>query len=349
MGKQRLYKVICCVALSVSVFLCNFTVSLADDSWTSISDSDIQFTSPYGFFIDSFTVWDDALSGDYQATVQRVVYPVQINAWPYLSGSVIIACPLELWIESSTSDTSKYCSFNVTDFGMMADYEGVTVSSLRAVHGPWWCYVGQTQTRYVEIVLEFDGSARYTYPSSFAFYIDVTCYRTESDRRGWVTPKDASLNANSLMWSSVGNTLYSGFGDVADRIIANQNQVSTNEMQQQQQIANLQSQQSAQQHEDLKNGFKDDTYTSNVSNAGNTVDNYISLESDLMQSQNQALSDYVDSAFNANTMSPYVNAIAMVSTWYTWIWNAFGEFNVGFVVALAVGVACLIIGIRKRG
>lgn len=125
--------------------------------------------------------------------------------------------------------------------------------------------------------------------------------------------------------------------------------ISADEMAQRQEIADAQAEQSEKQHEDLKTGFQDDVFDSSVSSAGGSVDSYVKAEEELMNSQNKQINDYADQNFNTGLISNYMTAIASVSTWYTRIWMSFGDLKTVFTVILSLGIAAMIIGLRRFG
>lgn len=120
-------------------------------------------------------------------------------------------------------------------------------------------------------------------------------------------------------------------------------------MQQQQQIADQQAEQSRQQHDEQLHGFQDDAYNGAVSSAGGTVNDYVAAEGELMDSQHQQINDYADQNFNTGLIANYTTAIASVSTWYTQIWMSFGDFKTVFTVILSLGIAAALIGLKRFG
>lgn len=352
MCRQKLTSFICFFALSFSVFFCTFSsVVLADD--TDFADWDGYFSVYASPFMMVEFAAPNNLNGSTAYTCSfNGSTNVALTAHGFTQGhSYSGMAYVQVYFDRQYYDhsalygrTNLYCTDVQTP-------NGITLAFMELLQND------AESTLCLGIVFYFDNYYHVAVENdlymSFVVNVDQAVTTTSG---GPITPYYFTRPSVDLEWiGTVSDTKLDVNPNISDvyymgeQQMQQQQQISQQEMQQQQQIANQQSQQSAQQHEDLKNGFQDDTYNSNVSNAGNTVDSYISIESDLMQSQNQALSNYTDTAFDVNTMSPYLNAIAMCSTWYTWIWNAFGEFSVGFVVVLAVGVACLIIGIRKRG
>ena len=67
-----------------------------------------------------------------------------------------------------------------------------------------------------------------------------------------------------------------------------------------------------------------------------------------MDAQQSQVVDYAATNFNTGLITTYMPAIAAVSGWYTQLWNSFGQFNGAFVAILSLGVAALIIGLRRR-
>lgn len=140
------------------------------------------------------------------------------------------------------------------------------------------------------------------------------------------------------------NSIDSGTGN----IVTSQQQIAAADAARQESIAAAQSSQSAQQHEDLKSGFEDNSYNNQVSSASDAVDDYLVSESDLLDSQKSQINDYVDSSFNVNSLSPFLPSIVAVSTWFSQIWVSFGNLNTAFVVILSLGFASFLIGLTRR-
>lgn len=379
--RQRFLKAIVSVALMISVFFCISFPVLADetvsseeelvgyiDSYANVQTFNLapladleeddytgaalfqvlsQRASMY-FQYQGFTFKDQGYStaeGNYMGAYKLPVYLTigfQVERGHTYSGAVSLTGNT---VASLDEDFKYQMDTNQTYIGsfVFSGYDEVSPESVDVSVYP--VLVAGSEADYT-ININFNN-----YQSTFDGYVyvnvtlhfDLATIIYASKNPWWVQRSVAVVNTHASDWA----------GTLKDyptnAIVDSDGSLIHNQTVQQQQIADQQAQQSQQQHEDLKNGFTDNTYNNNVSNAGSQVDSYIDLEHNLLEQQNQQMSDYADTAFNLNTLSPYINAIALTSTFFTWIWNGYGEMSVVFVIVLAIGVACLILGIRKRG
>lgn len=329
--KQRLIKCVVCACLAVSVFLCSGGTALAEDY-----DVQLDVSSGGAFRVD-FAVDNisDATSIYSVGTLDcRFSYSVDLAGGyiynGYLSRLITI-------IPDYSNSSVSYSNYIFKDIVVPSPLDGVTVTfrleSVRYDSLAFYIYLNfddvyirDTRTLHGISVLSFEQQATFA-SSVHASLVSYGCsVSVAGDTLGHL---DASLP-----------------GDVNLGGVVSDN--AQQQMQQQQQIAQQQQQQSAQQHEDMKTGFQDDTYNSHVSSAGSQIDSYISQESALMDQQQNRVQDFAADNFNTGLINTYMPAIAAVSGWYTQLWNSFGQFNGAFVAILSLGVAALIIGLRRR-
>lgn len=100
--------------------------------------------------------------------------------------------------------------------------------------------------------------------------------------------------------------------------------------------------------EKLANGFDKSGFDSSQQALDNNVNSYAEQEEQLIDDSAGKVSAFTDTAMNTNSLIPFVSTIAMVSTWYTQIFNSFGSLNIVLVAGLAMGIAAIIIGLEKR-
>lgn len=377
--RQRLIKAIFCFALVISVFFCTHSVAFADDtdiisdsnvsvvSEISVNATEIELVSSYSELPDyyyqgasllktrtsfGFIYWSNQVGnslkqyearGSYEMNVP-IIFQFSVETGHTYNGQ--IQFPLTMEMRNLEPDKYPYQWSTLSLSGMTQEsiYDGITVSYYDILT-PGGATTTPSVTLWVAISFNnfqptFTGDC----------YINAMFEIRGSMRLNYALADTSTYCPSAILDCSV-PTDYVGdlFDYPTQAIVDSTGTLITEQTIIQQQIADQQAQQSAQQHEDLKEGFTDNTYNNNVSNAGSQVDSYIDIEHNLLEQQNQQMSEYADTAFNLNTISPYINAIAMTSTFFTWIWNGYGELNVVFVIVLAIGVACLILGIRRRG
>lgn len=377
--RQRLIKAIYCIALSVSVFFCTYSISLAaeQEEETEVSDSEVIGQVELIGDIATFSTGDDGMENVYQGAVTMQVYnAVGVVNFTNMTGSELtlktgfssfdmvipvvfrmeverghtysgqISFPVTLDIhatDGTTGHSERWARFGIFDVDLVSEYENVALSYYD--YQPIYTTFENGSTGvWVNFVMNnfqssFDGTL--TLNAHLYFKASTQTLETTQVKMAYVP----LFTLTASIPTDYAGDLY----DYPTAVITDSTgSLISNQTQQQQQIADQQAQQSAQQHEDLKNGFQDDTYNSNVSNAGSSIDNYVNLESDLMNDKNQQVVNYADQAFKLDSVQPYANAILACSTFYTAIWNSFGEFNIVFVVILALGVAGLVLGLTRR-
>lgn len=371
--KQRLIKVIVCACLAVSVFLCSGGVAMADD--TAVSSDDLVAYIDTQESLQTFDLIplanleeDDYVGGAlFQVLSQRgsmyfqfksdansrshylgaYTVPVyltigfQVERGHTYSGSVLVTGHTVVSMDDNYTTNIGSSDFHISSF-VFNGYDETSPESVDVSIYP--VLVSGTQADYT-INVNFNN-----YQSTYDgyVYINLTLHFNlstsiyNSTTPWWIQRSIGVVNSHATDWAGT-------LKDYAtDAIVDSDGSLIKNQTIQQQQIANQQSQQSAQQHEDMKTGFQDDTYNSHVSSAGSQIDSYISQESALMDQQQNRVQDFAADNFNTGLINTYMPAIAAVSGWYTQLWNAFGQFNGAFVAILSLGVAALIIGLRRR-
>lgn len=351
MIKQRLSKVIWCIALAISVFLHSSVISLGA--------SEVQ---PTDYFpqLDLTSEWiqmrlQDTFTSESGGVIGSLRGSCIVNMSVYLEGGYVY-----------TGEVTRVVTYTLN--GGSNDILGN--GSLSYVSVPSIEFFGGDSTVRASALYSWVSSEviNVFYRINFNnYYVPYSCtYQTNCNvafDASIIGASDSGIFNHSYYVSSnaedtagfLSRYLYGDVDDanaiynIGDQITNNQQIINQEQMQQQQQIADQQFQQSAQQHENLVNGFTDDTYNNNVSNAGNTVDSYISVESELMQSQHNQVNSYIDSNFDTGLINGYLPAVTACATWYSRIWQSFGNLNTAFVVVLSLGVAALVIGLRRKG
>lgn len=351
--KQRLIKVIVCACLAVSVFLCSGGTALARPITDEDFTGSVTVHGEGWIYLDNVSLGNISPGSSTYSSYGKVSgsnnYFVRFNGLEVgrtYSGYVTISMTLEQEYPHTTGNVT-WSNYSVSA-REVSDWDGISMSVFTFMTQS---ASNKTSTKgYINIYFNnWYNDIGTTFDYGFVLDVEHAFYTN-----------DGSLAYGEYLYANGGvdwaGTLFQRLPEGGSQLeldaiqdqSAMQQQISQQQMQQHQQIANQQSQQSAQQHEDLKSGFTDDTYNSHVSSAGSQIDSYISQESALMDQQQNRVQDFAADNFNTGLINAYMPAIAAVSGWYTQLWNAFGQFNGAFVAILSLGVAALIIGLRRR-
>lgn len=354
--RQRLFKIILCMILMVSVFLSHSLVAVAADGEEDWPDVPGHFDGPYIFH--GFLGRSVPISSD--------VYTVDDNTYFYtrsFSGDFTVGyLSLELQSGYSYDGTIKFLltvpySFSNLD-ALLSSY--ISISVLSCSGSGWVSYGRSALSRVagsgslaVEVTVQLNN---YSVSTGVDVLIPIMV-SVSGFARGESFTSPVTLDLGSPTASAYTNNLWEAAqaydGSTVQYYIYEQTKlIEKNDkaaMEQQQQIADQQAEQSRQQHDEQLHGFQDDAYNGAVSSAGGTVNDYVAAEGELMDSQHQQINDYADQNFNTGLIANYTTAIASVSTWYTQIWMSFGDFKTVFTVILSLGIAAALIGLKRFG
>lgn len=113
-------------------------------------------------------------------------------------------------------------------------------------------------------------------------------------------------------------------------------------------IWSAQSQQSAQQHDELVNGYDSSGFNDSQTSLDSSFSDYEKGETQLLDSAFTSFDSFTSDYFDTGVISTYAVSILSVSTWYSRLWQAFGDLTVVFTVSLAIGVVALLLKIRAH-
>lgn len=367
--RQRLFKAISCIALMVSVFFCNPLNVLADDSFggdivvegvsqeydlstlAELGPNDytgvtsIHTQTSYAFYEWSNRNLGDPFENFEHFTNFTVDVPVNfrldVERGHTYSGQVYFQLHVTFPDPSTSQFVWRYSFVGLGGFEQQSLYDGITVSYYGFVN---FGTVMNSGTCDVMLCVTFDNyqptfTGTLNVNSSFELVGSLQTMKSPSGQNYAGIPRLYCPCSVSSDWAG---ELYDYSTDV---IVDSDGSLIKNQTIQQQQIANQQSQQSAQQHDNLVNGYD---------NAAN--DNMLADKNSVLkgfeQQQDQAMSDgqqYV-ADFSANYDTAPLQAMApafmMISTWFNDLWGGMGNFSTVLIVGLMLCVAGYILKLK---
>lgn len=327
--RQRLFKVISCIALMVSVFLFSSGTVLA-------SDYDVQFglsTNTSTYLVDF--AMDNMLSDNATSlyAVGNVAVPIRYAL--ELEGGYVYNGKLMrrvTFTPSGQSSTVSYGGLTVRDVSIPTPLDGVSISFQFA----------HTNPEQMDIYIYFrDVYVPYDINLQGTFVVTLTercaiAEGTSVSYASYILNASFAADTAGILDASLPSEVNLG-GVVSGS--------AQEQMQQQQQIANQQSQQSAQQHENLVNGFDNSAIVNSNQNLSDQLGAYEAVESDLVGSAKDAISNItMDSPF---TVAPLASAFSLVSTVLSAIFNSLGLYGVIVTFALTLTFVLMLIGYTR--
>lgn len=345
--RRKFFKIIIAVILMVSVFLCNSLVVMAadgDDEWPEVPG---HFDGSYvfrgynsyvviggsAFSFDGQYVWrffsDDFVIGYFAIEFQPgYSYDGHINfdlsaSFAFYDGNPAEYVSLNIVSSSGTNWSvyggSAYGHSSATSIPVTVTFNNYSVSTGTTV--------------LIPIMASFNGMTRDVTASSIVAYVSSVSVSGFSN--------DLWEAAQVYDGSTVQYYIYE-----QTKIIEANNKA---EMEQQQQIANQQAEQSRQQHEDLKTGYDTSGINSIQQNQQAQLDAYQDQQDQVINNAYDQIGAFTDEAFSTSSISAYATSFAFVGLLFNKLWSSFGNFTTVLVLMLSLGVAGFILQIRKGG
>lgn len=168
---------------------------------------------------------------------------------------------------------------------------------------------------------------------------------------------DTFLSLYPSRTSDITNVLYDDLiagddagGDSVQNYIYNQTQIIEKNdqaaMQQQQQIADQQAEQSRQQHEDLVSGYDNSANNNMLQDKDNQLQQMESLQDQAFVNANTGVTDF-QSNYDTSVFQQLAPSFMMVSLWFNELWSGMGSFSVILSISLVLCVAGYILKLRR--
>lgn len=383
MVKQRLSKVIYCIALSVSVFFCTFMTVLADEteettteqSGSELQDGDIAGQVVVEGASQEFDLSIAAELGSYDYTGVTSIHTQKTYGWVQYSN--LVGSDINAYHGLYTFDTSVPVLFrmaverghtysgqiyfmlhvnfpDLTNEGITKAYRGVNISGF------------EQQSSYDGVSVSYYGFVNFG-DGGYSGTCDVTVCVTFDNFQPTFS---GDLNVNSMfnisggvqVRTTVGNTLTAAIWPVfactvstdwagelydypTDAIIDSDGTLIKNQTIQQQQIADQQAQQSAQQHDNLVNGYDNAANDSMLADKNSVLQGFEQQQDDAINSGQQHVADF-SAQYDTAIFSSMAPSFALVSTMFNTLWNGMGQFSTVLIIGLVLCVAGYILKLK---
>ena len=375
--RQRLIKAIFGIALSVSVFFCSYGFAHAEE--TSESEEDIvayidsnpnlqtfdlsplreleeddytggalfqvlsQRASMY-FQYQGFTFKDQGYSkaeGNYMGAYKLPVYLTigfQVERGHTYTGSVSLTGST---VASLDDDFLYQMDSNQTYIGsfVFSGYDEVSPESVDVSVYP--VIVAGSEADYT-ININFNN-----YQATYDGYVycnltlnfDLATIIYSSTNPWWVQRSVAVVNTHASDWAGT-------LKDYPTEVITDSTgSLISNQTQQQQQIADQQAQQSAQQHQDLVNGYDNAANDTMLADKNSVLQGFEQQQDQAIDSGQQYVADF-SANYDTAPLQAMAPAFMMISTWFNDLWGGMGNFSTVLIVGLMLCVAGYILKLK---
>lgn len=351
--RQKLFKIIVAVILVVSVFLCNSLVVLAsedDEEWPEVPgkfNGSITFGGSSGRMVacsgdavyapDSGDLYTDRY---YSATYLLGFAVLDLQPGYSYDGYLRFSLSLPYHFSNTSGLTNSYFSASISDSsgsGWSSFGSSSYVSSMS----------GAVSLNAYVVLNNYSVSTGVN--ARFPIYVSIS---------GMTRSRNADLSSVAIICDSppfpgITNDLWEAAqvndGSTAQYYIYEQTKlIEKNDkaaMEQQQQIADQQAEQSRQQHENLVNGYDNSSNNTMLEEKNQQLTDLEDLQNSAFDSANAGVMDYQSNY----DVTPFVNlapSFALIQVWFTLLWNGIGPFSPVLAVSLALCVAGYILKIK---
>lgn len=369
--RQRLIKAIFFIALSVSVFFCTDSVAFADDtdiisdsnvtvvSEISVNETEIDLVSSYSELPDyyyqgssslktrtsfGFIYWSNQVGnslkqyearGSYEMNVP-IIFRFTVETGHTYNGQ--IQFPLTMAMRNLEPDEYPYQWSTLSLSGMTQEsiYDGITVSYYDILT-PGGATTTPSVTLWVAISFNnfqptFTGDC----------YINAMFEVRGSMRLNYALSETSTYCPSSILDCSVPSDYVGDLYDFpTDSVFDSTGSLISNQTQQQQQIADQQSQQSAQQHENLVNGYDNSQDKANQEAFNSVLSTHESQEHALLE---EAMTNVSDVEMDLSWVDRLTATFSFIRTVFMAIVTASGDFGILITVTLCFALALFALG-----
>lgn len=363
--RQRLIKAIFCIALSVSVFFCFSSLSLADEVDT-VSDEVVTFFSVEGVSEEyDFSLLADLDEDDYTGSALFQVLSQKthltflhtgLNPWTEKYHLVSVqSVPVYLTIGFQVERGHTYSGAVITKgTTKLTSQITSTIESFTLEDVSFVSPDDIDVSMYPVLIYPSDIEASYTFNINFNnfqatydgyVYINVVMHynlqlsNSEALHAGYYPASGVVANTHASDWAGT-------LKDYAtDAIIDSDGSLIKNQTIQQQQIADQQAQQSAQQHDNLVNGYDNAANDNMLADKNSVLQGFEQQQDQAISGGQQYVADY-SSSFSTAPLQAMAPAFMMISTWFNDLWSGMGNFSTVLVVGLMLCVAGYILKLK---
>ena len=366
---QRLFKAIYFIVLIVSVSFCFSFTALADE--TSSGDELVAYvdtvenTQYFDLSVVADLMEDDytgsavfqvlsqrgsmyfqyqAINGSGYNYLGAYVVPVyltigfQVEMGHTYSGAVSLPCHTKISLDDNFNEG---IDSNLSVISSCV-FSGYTEISPESVDVSLYPVLGANNEFDYTVNINFNN-----YQSTFNGYVycnvilnfDMSTTVYNNYKQNWTQRSVAVVNTHATDWAGT-------LKDFAtDAIIDSDGSLIKNQTIQQQQIANQQSQQSAQQHDNLVNGYDNAANDSMLADKNSVLQGFEQQQDQAISGGQQYVADY-SSSFSTALLQAMAPAFMMISTWFNDLWSGMGNFSTVPVVGLMLCVAGYILKLK---
>lgn len=345
--RQRLFKIILCVILMVSVFLSHSFVARADTA-----DVGIVFATPFFQELDSFQYSPNYHAHTY---LYRVILPFHFNdnsVRPYVEGRFTSTFSFNFNVRKIANSSVSYTyALDIADFGILGiDSQYYNLSfSRRPLHFQRVFSTESVGTYPISIssdmvinFFDFPVSTRSLSADYWFVYVDFYVHAGDASRNYYsFSLSDLSFSGVSQNVFSSSDRLYSDSAPIVSSIDSN----AQKQMEQQQQIADQQAEQSKKQHDELVGGYDSSSNDAMLSDKNQQLLDYEAKQDAAFDSANAGVMDF-QQHYDTSVFVNLAPSFALISIWFNSLWGGMGSYSVVLVISLALCVAGYILKIK---
>lgn len=259
-----------------------------------------------------------------------------------------MSCNLDLsstiWNSSgSVSVTSSTVSFSVVPLSGPGWYVSGASFTGGAPNGEG---SGNPLARVVFNNFTVSSNVTVTIPVYISFTQSYVTNQSLGNSQAYITSSPVSTVYNDLyddILSQDGSSVQDSIYQQQQNDNANTQEIIDN----QNQIAQEQASQSAQQHDELINGWDSSGASSTQESQQAQLEDFENQQDSAMDDAQGNIDGFTEDNFNTDAFTDNIMAIGVVSTIFNGFWMSFGQYTVYLVLCLTIGVAGYILKVRR--